>query len=326
MSAETPPLISREEAARLLGTSERHLRRLIQQGHLPLEQDARGTRGLRLETVDELAAKRRGAITQLEAAERLGCDRRTVRRMLDDGRLQAVPTPGGRAQVALASVEARRADMMGQPAIMGHEADTMGHRGAGADMMGHAVSQPVPSDAELVPLLNAPRPSMSAAARETPHGTPRRIPKRRLVQASAAAALALLGLLAATLGPGLLATPRATAHRDTPRTHAIHRSARIPTTPKPAERKPSTTKPATVVSRGGAGARSRGGLAEMVSHPVRTQLRHDETPPPTATPEVATPSRPSTSRTRTSVSRPAARTTPTQSSVCSDVYGPEGLC
>jgi excisionase family DNA binding protein len=320
------PTITREHAARLLGTSERHVRRLIQQGRLALEPDAHGALVLRERAVLELASQSREVVTQLEAANRLGCGRRTIRRMLDDGRLKAIPTPGGHDRVTIESINARLADGPNKPDRIGHKEDITGHSPATAtlggvtgqiDLLGASdpdrgesrgappLDPPADGD-ELIPLLDERWPMTSASppaargvhavdARRGRHGA-------RLITVALLLAIMAIGVVFLSTRGGAKHASRATTSAQSlsqsprPRHQRLHR---------PAVASHAVTPPA------------RGGPAIPVTQPV------PRTPPAppirTRTPRAIDPP-------DTFVTAPKSTRAPSARDACLYLYSSDGLC
>jgi excisionase family DNA binding protein len=322
------PTITREHAARLLGTSERHVRRLIQQGRLRLEPDAHGALVLRQRAVLDLAAQSREVVTQLEAAKRLNCARRTIRRMLDDGRLQAVATPGGHDRVTIESVNARLINVSSKPDIIGQEADITGHifddapTGAASDLIDlerpgipdrDELPEASPDDADadvddLVPLLTGEWPTMSAPPPPKADTKTRAVrrpgrPARFVAAAVLLAVAAVSGVVffstrtGANLASRATESPRNTSRTSHPREQRLHRPAATAASARP---------------------RTRGGPAILVTQPVRRTPLTRPTPARTGRATTTVPDMP--------IGPPTHARTPTLESACADLYGSEGLC
>jgi excisionase family DNA binding protein len=126
MASADQTTLTRREAAELLGTSERNVRRLIELGRLPVHPGPKGARLLQRDDVLRYRARTVDAVPQEQAARLLDVDVRTVRRMLKDGRLGAIEMESGRLRVSRPSLDSRLADDSGQADVTGHPDET-GH-------------------------------------------------------------------------------------------------------------------------------------------------------------------------------------------------------
>lgn len=299
MSANEAP-ISREEAALVLQTSERNVRRYVESGLLELVDDGAGNKVLLRDAVLQLAADTSDSMTQTAAAEQLGVDRRTVRRMLDAGRLRPIVTVGGRSHVSRASVAALLVDKMGHPDGMGHPLDMMGHHLIGLDTMGHHVigldtmghqSPDVrcspPGDEELIPLFDEVLPPAGGTAPSRARG------RRRASLALAGAAVVVAGVLVARTISGSEQAPARLS--EAPATSPSHIVLPTVAPDRTGMSHPVRTNPAPPVK------------SKPVSHPVQHVKKHR----PVVSPSGGSGRTPS-----------AVKVDP----ICLDVYGPEGLC
>jgi excisionase family DNA binding protein len=293
--------VTRQEACDLLGASDRTLRRLIQEDRI------RAVRGLGADQVlsrDDVMRQLQAAdatISQVEAADRLGVTKRTIARMLRDGRLDGVRTPGGHLRPLAASVSSHAPAETGQT-LAGQKPDTTGHEPDKLDRTRHeqdvsgSVQRASDDDDEYVPLLDLPlatAPGLAARRRRGAGMT------RRLAVAAAAIAVVAGGAAAIVAHGGdgtSVAGPRASTVALTLPSIGI---VAPPRRPHPAR----TGQPAKT----GHPAR-----------PARKPVRHTTTAAP----------RPAVVIDSATVRPPAAKKTrPTaKGSVCKDLYGAEGIC
>ncbi len=287
--------ITREEAARLLGTTSRTVFRMVADGRLTAVETPEGKRVL-LASVLSFVDVPRG-ITQNEAARRLGVDVRTIRRMLDEGRLSSSVTRSGRRGV--------------DPASMLALSDTSGHDRIGQsdildDTTGHAVEErhdasgrPAPraGDEEFIRLDGEVRREDSTAV-----ATPRRPSRRMMVIPLAIAAAATSALVLSRHGEHRAATtgaPSVTASAvgvDTPPTA-------VPTVLPPARVAPVVT------------------TVEVASLPARERDK-----PPAGSHRVPNKSQPKKTHVTVVRAKPEPRPVDPNLADCLAIYGGEGLC
>ena len=327
--------LTRREAAELLETSERNVRRLIELGRIPVHPGPKGSRILRREDVLRYRSRTSEAVTQEHAAQVLDVDVRTVRRMLKDGRLAPIEMESGRLRVARSSLDALALsyelpeDETGHEDATGQVADETGHDGSDPDMTGHADpdmpgSRPDIAD-DLVPIAGL------APLDAPPRAPTRRTSRRRPIAAGliglAAVAAATLAIVA-TRGddrPALDtpdASPAAIAASTTivAAAPAGGSTAAASVPPKKATPPKKTTK-------------AQGGTAKPVSDPVRRKKKRRPKPAATtpsaqadATPPPSDPSPEPTPEPTPPPDPPADDPAPAGDPVCEDVYGLEGLC